>query len=226
MSNPPHRLAKSALFLLSTALSTHAFAQAYASGSGDMSMMGMGEMPSVAKMSDSDASCEQLFAESEHLEKEIAALPKGEDPMALSQKMTDEIMTSQRQAMQSARAKGMASSLLSMVPGVGGLAAQALATSMGRMGDTSEQMQKHMKALQDSTAANMAIYQRQARQQHVTDLFLDRSCKVSQLQPEALATARAQFSPSAAATPAAIPAVTAEAPSPPPATPSESGATP
>lgn len=181
--------------------SAHACAQAsgYAGGGDDFGM-GMGAMPSVAKMSDSDASCEQLFAESEYLDREIAALPKGEDPMALSQKMTDEIMQSQRKAMQSARAKGVASSILGMVPGVGGLAAQALSPGMGSMGaDTSEQMQKHMKAIQESTAANMAIYQRQARKEHVTDLFLDRSCKVSQLQADALAQARAQWAPATAA---------------------------
>lgn len=221
-----HDLAKTALFLLITALSTPAFAQAYAGGADDLSMMGMGEMPSVAKMSDSDATCEQLFAESEHLEQEVAALPKGEDPMALSQKMTDDIMASQRKAMQSARAKGMASSLLGMVPGVGGLAAQALSPGMGAMGDTSEQMQKHMKALQDSTAANMAIYHRQARQQHLTDLFLDRGCKVSQLQAGALSNARAQWTPEAvpAATAASASPAAAEAPAP--AAPPEAAATP
>lgn len=185
-----------------------ASAQAQVMADDGLGMMGMGQMPSVAKMSDGDASCEQLFAESEHLEKEIAALPKGEDPMAISQKMTDEIMESQRKAMQSARAKGMASSLLSMVPGVGGLASQALSPGMGSMmGDTNEAMQKQMKALQESTAANMAVYQRQARQQHLTDLFLDRQCKVSQLQPEALSQARAQWAaPATAASAVAEPA--------------------
>ena len=178
---------------------------AQAAGYGDDFGMGMGSMPSVAKMSDGDASCEQLFAESEQLQKEIAALPQPEDPMVISQKMTDDIMNSQRKAAQGARAKSLASSVLSMVPGVGGLAASALRPGMGGMPDTSKDMQKHMKALQESTAANMAIYHRQARQQHVTDLFLDRSCKVSQLQPDALAHARTQFSPGAAV--AAAPAV-------------------
>lgn len=171
---------------------------AQSTGYGDEFGMGMGNMQSVAKMSDGDASCEQLFAESEQLQKEIAALPKPEDPMAISQKMTDDIMASQRKAMQGARAKSLASSVLSMVPGVGGLAASALSPAMRSMPDTSKDMEKHMKALQESTAANMAIYQRQARQQHVTDLFLDRSCKVSQLQPDALARARVQFSPGGA----------------------------
>lgn len=187
------RLAASLLLILPL------YAHAQAAGYGDDFGMGMGNMPSVAKMSDGDASCEQLYAESEQLQKEIAALPKPEDPMAISQKMTDDIMSSQRKAVQGARAKSFASSVLSMVPGVGGLAASALSPGMGSMPDTSKDMQKHMKALQESTAANMAIYHRQARQQHVTDLFLDRSCKVSQLKPDALARARVEFSPGGAA---------------------------
>jgi hypothetical protein len=222
---PMHRtmpLAASLLLLLPLC------AHAQAAGYGDDFGMGMGNMQSVAKMSDGDASCEQLFAESEQLQKEIAALPKPEDPMAISQKMTDDIMASQRKAMQGARAKSLASSVLSMVPGVGGLAASALSPGMGSMPDTSKEMEKHMKALQESTAANMAIYQRQARQQHVTDLFLDRSCKVSQLQPDALARARVQFSP-AGAVAAATPAATSEAAvdtTAPPSVPNEAAATP
>jgi hypothetical protein len=187
-------------------LPLHAHAQA--AGYGDDMGMGMGAMPSVAKMSDGDASCEQLYAESEQLQKQIAALPKPEDPMAISQKMTDDIMNAQRKATQGARAKSFASTVLSMVPGVGGLAASALSPGMRSMPDTSADMQKHMKALQESTAANMAIYHRQARQQHVTDLFLERSCKVSQLQPDALARARAEF-PSGEAVAAAMPATAA-----------------
>lgn len=222
---PMHRtmpLAASLLLLLPLC------AHAQTAGYGDDFGMGMGNMQSVAKMSDGDASCEQLFAESEQLQKEIAALPKPEDPMAISQKMTDDIMASQRKAMQGARAKSLASSVLSMVPGVGGLAASALSPGMGSMPDTSKEMEKHMKALQESTAASMAIYQRQARQQHVTDLFLDRSCKVSQLQPDALARARVQFSP-AGAVAAATPAATSEAAvdtTAPPSVPNEAAATP
>lgn len=192
---PMHRTTQLAASLL---LYLPLCAHAQTAGYGDDFGMGMGNMQSVAKMSDGDASCEQLFAESEQLQKEIATLPKPEDPMAISQKMTDDIMASQRKAMQGARAKSLASSVLSMVPGVGGLAASALSPAMRSMPDTSKDMEKHMKALQESTAANMAIYQRQARQQHVTDLFLDRSCKVSQLQADALARARVQFSPGGA----------------------------
>lgn len=197
------------------------YAHAQAASYGDDFGMGMGTPPSVAKMSDGDASCEQLYAESEQLQKEIAALPKPEDPMAISQKMTDDIMSSQRKAVQGARAKSFASSVLSMVPGVGGLAASALSPGMGSMPDTSKDMQKHMKALQESTAANMAIYHRQARQQHVTDLFLDRSCKVSQLKPDALARARVEFAPDTS-----LPSPAATAEDVPPSTDAASGTTP
>lgn len=172
---------------------------AQSSGPGDMGLSF--ERPNVARMTDSDASCEQLFAEADHLERQVAAMPKPEDPAELSQKMTAEIMESQQKAVQSMRSRSVASSLLSMVPGVGGLAAQAVAPGMGGMrADTSETMQKHMKALQDSTEASMAIYQLQARQEHLTDLFLDRNCKVSQLDPGALAKARETWKTASAAT--------------------------
>lgn len=204
---PPSRAAVSLCLLLSPAL-----ALAQADPYGDTGYMGY-EPPNVARMTDSDASCEQLFAEADHLEKKVASLPKPEDPMALSQKMTDEIMASQQKAMQSARARGMASSVLGMVPGVGGLAAQALSPGMRSMGDTNEQMQKHMKAIQESTQASMAIHGLQARQEHLTDLFLDRGCKVSQLDPAKLAQARTQWvEPAAAAATQAVAASVAGGP--------------
>ncbi len=175
-------------------------ARAQMSPYGGMGELGGFEPASVAKLSDSDATCEQLYAEATHLENRVAAMPKPEDVGAISQKMTEEIMASQQKAMQSARARGMASSVLGMVPGVGGLAAQALSPGLGSMrNDTSEQMQKHMQAMQESTQASMAIYQLQARQQHLTDLFLDRQCKVSQLDANAVARARLQWEPAGAA---------------------------
>lgn len=196
--------------LLSRAISASlllcpALAMAQVDPYGDMGYTGF-EPPNVARMTDSDASCEQLFAEADHLEKQVAGLPKPEDPMALSQKMTEEIMASQQKAMQSARARGVASSVLGMVPGVGGLAAQALSPGMGSMSDTNAQMQKHMKAIQESTQASMAIYSLQARQEHLTDLFLDRGCKVSQLDAAQLAQARMQWT-AAGTDAAALPTV-------------------
>ncbi|KAF1716916.1 hypothetical protein CSC74_08595 [Pseudoxanthomonas yeongjuensis] len=154
----------------------------------------MGDPGSAARMSDSDASCEQLYAESNYLDARVAAMPKAMDPMEVSAKMQEDMMAAQKKAMGGMRAKGMASSLLSMIPGVGGiaggLASSALSRSSGGMEAAGEATRKAMKEMQDNNQAMMAGAQLQMRKGHVTRLFLARDCKVSTLDRSLVASAR------------------------------------
>ena len=162
-----------------------ALAQAYSS---------MGDPGGAARMSDSDASCEQLYAESVHLDARVAALPKAADPMEVSAKLQEDMMAARKKAMGGMRAKGMASSLLSMIPGVGGiaggLASSALSRGGGSMDAVDEVTRKAMKDMQESNQAMMAGARLQMRKGHVTQLFLARNCKVSTLDQSLVAGAR------------------------------------
>jgi hypothetical protein len=181
----------------------------------------MGDPGSAARMSDSDASCEQLYAESDYLDARVAAMPKAMDPMEVSARMQEDMMAAQKKAMGGMRAKGMASSLLSMIPGVGGiaggLASSALSRSSGGMEAAGEATRKAMKEMQDNNQAMMAGAQLQMRKGHVTRLFLARECKVSTLDRSLVASARASLEASkgesaALAIPqAAVPPVQAQA---------------
>ena len=151
------------------------------------------DMPGeVARLSDADASCEQLYAEATLLEQQIAAMPKAPDPMEAIRQMQEDMQKAQQKMIGSAKAKGIASSLLSMVPG-GGLAASAL-SMVGRPnpGAMSASMDKSIKAQQESMAINMRLANLQARREHLATLFLDRQCKVSALDRDAVAAAETQ----------------------------------
>lgn len=157
----------------------------------------------VARLSDSDASCEQLFAESDALETRIAAMPKAADPMEAALKMQEDMRASQQAMMRKQKARSLGSQLLGMVPGVGGLAASALlsprASAGGEMQDTIE---RHMREQQAGLATMMEGARWQARKEHVTSLFLERNCRVSALDAEAVARARAALAAEAPPAPA------------------------
>lgn len=168
----------------SAGMDPEAMAQMYSS---------LGEPGSAARMSDSDASCEQLYAESAYLDARVAAMPKAMDPMEASAKMQEDMMAAQKKAMGGMRAKGMASSLLSMIPGVGGIAGGLASSALSRGGGmeaAGEATRKAMKEMQDNNQAMMASAQLQMRKGHVTQLFLARNCKVSTLDAAQVANAR------------------------------------
>jgi hypothetical protein len=192
------------LYLLTTPVSTRAQENPVAATDMPMDPEAMAQMyasmgapTNVARMSDSDASCEELYAESEHLQARVAALPKADDPLESSVRMQESIMEAQKKAMIGMRAKSMASSLLGMVPGVGGIAGSLASSAMGRgdggMGAINEATQDMMKELQESNRSMMAVAQLETRNSHVTQLFLSRSCKVSTLDPTLVSNARRRF---------------------------------
>ena len=164
---------------------------------------------SAARMSDSDASCEQLYAESDYLYARIAAMPQAVDPMEASAKMQEEMIDARKKAMGGMRAKGMASSLLGMIPGVGGiaggLASSALSRGGGGMEAMDEATRKMMKQLQENSQALIAREQLQMRKSHVTQLFLARNCKVSALDQSLVASARGSLEASKGDSALAVP---------------------
>jgi hypothetical protein len=148
----------------------------------------------VARLSDSDATCEQLFAEAEWLGARIAALPKAADPMEMARQATDDMRQEQKKMMGGQRARSFGSALLGLVPG-GGMAAGALSSLGGRPNTDAmyDAMDKTMLAQQASMATMAQQAQLHGRREHVTDLFLQRSCKVSTLDRTEVSRATAGF---------------------------------
>jgi hypothetical protein len=123
-------------------------------------------------------------------------MPKAPDPMAASAQMQEEMLQAQKKMMGGMRAKSMASSLLGMVPGVGGIAGGLASSAMSRgpnMDAMGEVTRKAMARMQESTQAMMALSQLQMRNAHVTELFLSRQCKVSMLDQAAVGVSRARL---------------------------------
>jgi hypothetical protein len=145
----------------------------------------------VARLSDAEAGCEQLYAEATHLEGTIAAMPRPEDPAALAMKMQADMRDAQKKMIAGQRARSMGASLLSLVPG-GGMVAGAV-SSLGGRGSTAtmdKAINASMQAQQESVQAMMAASRLQARQDYVTRLFVERGCRPSQLDGAAVASAR------------------------------------
>jgi len=168
--------------------------------------MFVGQATDIARLSDSDASCEALYAESEWLGRRITALPQAADPMEMSRQMQDDMRQAQKKMVAGQRARSFGSALLGLVPG-GGMASGALSSLGGRPNTDAiyEAMDKSMKAQQDSMAAMAQRAQLQGRREHVTDLFLDRACKVSTLDRAAIARATTELDASEGAR-SAVPA--------------------
>lgn len=148
----------------------------------------------VSRLSDADATCEQLFAEAEWLGARIAALPKAADSMELARQSTEDMRQAQKKMMGGQRARSFGSALLGLVPGAG-MAAGALSSLGGRPNTDAmyDAMDRTMQAQQESMATMAQQAQLHGRREHVTDLFLTRSCKVSTLDRAEVARATAGF---------------------------------
>lgn len=171
----------------------------------------------VARLSDAEASCEQLYAEATHLEGVVAAMPKPQDPAALAMKMQADMRAAQQKMIAGQRAKSIGTSLLSLVPGAGMVAGAV--SSMGSRGAGTaafdRTIEESMRAQQESAEAMMAVSRLQARQGYVTQLFVERGCKPSGLDAGAVASATAALAgsaPHAAAAPASLGATETAAP--------------
>lgn len=181
------------LLLLAIAMAAPATAQV---APDPMSMMGM--PADVARLSDADASCEQLYAEATWLEQRIAALPPPPEPMQAARQMQEDMRKAQQRMINGQRARSLGSTLLGLVPGVGGLAAGAASSLAGRPDGSAiyDAIDKSMQAQQEGMAATMRMANLQARREHVTRLFLERQCKVATLDQAAVARTTVQLAAS------------------------------
>ncbi len=141
----------------------------------------------VRKMTDSDLSCQQLFAEAEGLEKTLAEQKAAAASVQQAADDTRNAMMEQAMGGGGIQATSMASGLLSMIPGVGmaaglvGSAASQAATS-ARMAGIQESTRKMMETQQKAIDMQQSMYYSQARHDHLVELFLKKDCKVSQLK--------------------------------------------
>jgi hypothetical protein len=181
---------RSALLLLSLALPLACPAQDMIGDDPALDGLLQAEPINVARMTDSDLSCEQLYAESGVIEQRIARMPQPADPMELSARMQQDMMAGIEKQQNAMRARSVASGVLSMVPGVGGLAASALAPKGGMPSGMDEQMSRYMQEVQQMQLQMRALAEQKARMAHVTNLFLARGCKVSTLDQARLQAAR------------------------------------
>jgi hypothetical protein len=180
---------------------TNANDQSNSAGQG----MNGGLPPNVRKLGDNDLSCEQIYAETETLQK------AGEEQRAAaesaSQAVTDATNEMMQQAMSMRGKEGgmgmnMMSSLtglLGMLPGSGGMAASMVGRIVNQVAaqasDTSNQsgMPDNMKKLlekmidiqQKMVNAEGDMYYTQARHDYLVDLFLKKDCKLSQMKAAA-----------------------------------------
>jgi hypothetical protein len=141
-----------------------------------MGGMAPGPVAGVRKITDGALTCEQLYAESMALEQSMARHRTASDAAQQEANVAQEAMM---KGARGSMAAPMATSVLSMIPGVGmfsGLAAQA-------------SMQAQMSSMQESTQQMTASYQRmaqaqeqlgmaQARNDHLVGLFLAKNCKL------------------------------------------------
>lgn len=154
---------------------------------GGMGGMGMGgPSMSVARMTDNELACEQIYAEAGVLEKTVAAAPPPPDFMRMA-------MESQSGSMAVSQVGSVASSLLSLVPGVGAVAGTLVSSATSLAATPS--MSGMADAMQQYQQSAMAAAYAQGRHAHLTQLFLTNNCKVSALDRAAVDRATAALQP-------------------------------
>ncbi|MCY1165130.1 hypothetical protein D9M73_50300 [compost metagenome] len=146
-----------------------------------------GQPAGVKKMSDAALDCQQIYAETETLQKSLAEQQAG---AAAAQQAADDVRNGMMsQAMSGGggmqRGASMASGLLGMIPGVGMVAglvggAGAQASMQARMADMQDSTNKMMQAQQKAIDIQQAMAWSQARHEHLVDLFLKKNCTLPQ----------------------------------------------
>lgn len=137
----------------------------------------------VKRLSDSDLSCAEIHAETSALEKtgqaQQAEVMQAQEAMAKVQEALMERAGGARGGMGSAIGGG----LLGMVPGGAQIQAHAMqAAAEARRAGMQEGMQKMMQAQTRLMNAEQALEHVQARSEHLTDLFLRKGCRLSEVK--------------------------------------------
>lgn len=138
----------------------------------------------VRKLGDGELSCEEIYAETQVLDRtareQQAKAREAQDAMAKSQ----EAMISQATSRSSGVGMGViGGSLLSMVPGgglVSGLAMKAATNS--RASAMQEETNRLMRTQTEMMNSEQALQYTRARSDHLAGLFLDKGCRLSDVQ--------------------------------------------
>lgn len=138
----------------------------------------------VRQLGDGELSCEEIYAETQALDRtareQQAKAREAQDAMAKSQ----EAMISQATSRSSGVGMGViGGSLLSMVPGgglVSGLAMKAATSS--RASAMQEETNRLMRTQTEMMNSEQALQYTRARSDHLAGLFLDKGCRLSDVQ--------------------------------------------
>lgn len=141
-------------------------------------------MRKVRNLGDGELSCAQIYAETQALDAssraQAAESAKAQKAMADSQEQMMKQATDMRGMGMGA---GIGSSLLGMIPGAGqiqGMAMQAAASA--RMNDMQDKVNRMMQAQNELMQAEQGLEFARARSDHLTDLFLKKGCKLSEVK--------------------------------------------
>lgn len=158
-----------------------------AAGQPPMPMGAGGMMPAprnVKRLSDGELSCAQIYAETQALEK------TSQERGAESEQAQAAMMASQNEMMKQASGMGgggvassVGSSLLSLIPGGGQIQSFAMqAAADARRASMQDSVEKMMQVQTRLVNAEQARELAQARSEHLTDLFLKKGCKLSEVK--------------------------------------------
>ena len=140
--------------------------------------------PNPQRMGDNELGCAAIHHEAQALEKAVAEQQARIDAAQQSTQDTTKRLMSQGRGASSVRT---ATGLLGVVPGIGGLAARMVGSAATQVAgaaarsnaqDAAAQMLDNQQQL---GAAVQALSVASARRDHLTQLFLTKDCKVSQL---------------------------------------------
>ncbi|MGQ3001878.1 MAG: hypothetical protein ACT6UH_13065 [Hydrogenophaga sp.] len=154
---------------------------------------GMAPMPrNVKKLGDGELSCAQIYAETQVLEK------TSQERGAEAEQAQAAMMASQNEMMKQASGgmggggvgSSVGSSLLSLIPGGGQIQSFAMqAAADARRASMQDSVEKMMQVQTRLVNAEQARELAQARSEHLTDLFLKKGCKLSEVKSAGAAAA-------------------------------------
>lgn len=138
----------------------------------------------VRQLSDSELSCAQIYAETRVLE--TAALEQ-QNEVRQAEAAMEGIQSTLMDEAHSVRGGGagaaVGASLLGLIPGASVLQGHAMqAAAEARRAGMQQNMQRMVLAQQRLMAAEQALEHGQARSEHLTDLFLRKGCRLSEVK--------------------------------------------
>lgn len=141
----------------------------------------------VRKLSDSELTCTQIYAETQALEKSSQAHQAESTQAQAAMTETQNDMMKQANSMGGGGfGSAVGSSLLGMIPGAGQIQSYAMqAAAEARRASMQDSAQKMMQAQTQLMKLEQAMEHAQARSDHLADLFLKKGCKLSEVKAAA-----------------------------------------